>query len=189
MSKAIKVPVIQSLIIELRGQPVILDRDLAYLYQVSTKSLNQAVRRNQQRFPADFMFQLNKEEWKVLRSQIVTANNRSEKVRFLPYVFTRNGANMVSAILKSPLAVQRSIQIMRAFSTLEGIVGRRKKSLTNSPDISRQLATHSRAIMRLFLEDRLQGKQLEKIHEIQGKIVLLLQQIIVASLKSENDRS
>ena len=73
MGKMIKIPIIQSLIIELRGQRVILDRDLAMLYQVPTKVLNQAVRRNRDRFPRDFMFQLTGEEWEFLRSQIATS--------------------------------------------------------------------------------------------------------------------
>ncbi len=123
MSKMIKIPWVQSKIIELRGQKVILDRDLALLYQVPTKALNQAIRRNKVWFPKDFMFQLNHDEWGFLRSQFVTANKSAQKVRSLPYVFTRNGANMVCTVLKSPVAIQRSIQIMRAFSILEEAVG------------------------------------------------------------------
>lgn len=178
----LRVPLIQSLIIELRGKRVILDSDLAMLYQVPTKVLNQAVRRNNKRFPPDFMFKLTKEEYDFLKSQIVTSERIPEKKRKIPYVFTRNGANMVSAILKSHLAIQRSIQIMRAFSILEETVSKRQRVLTQSPDIVRQLSTHSRAIMRLFQESKMNRKGIEKVKKIQKEMIDLLQQMVVASM-------
>jgi len=105
---------IHNLIYEIRGKKVILDRDLADLYEVELRSLNQAVKRNVERFPSDFMFQLSDEEWSNLRSQIVIANNAS-KVRFLPYVFTEQGVAMLSSVLNNPKAISVNIQIMRVF--------------------------------------------------------------------------
>ena len=96
---------IQSLIYTFRGQQVMLDSDLATLYQVETKVFNQAVKRNIDRFPEEFRFQLTKEENDSLRSQIVTSNGRGGR-RYLPYVFTEQGIAMLSAVLKNNVAVQ-----------------------------------------------------------------------------------
>ena len=117
-----EIAVIQRKIYEIRGQKVILDRDLAALYQVETKVLNQAVKRNKERFPEDFMFQLTHQEWmKVsvnedvadLKSQIVTSNWGG--VRKLPYAFTEHGVVMLASLLRSEIAVKMSVQITRAF--------------------------------------------------------------------------
>lgn len=143
---------IESLIRIIRGQKVMFDSDLAMLYGVETRSLNQAVRRNLKRFPDDFMFQLTKEEWNVLRSQIVTledlksqnviskiSDNQQEGVLIsqiatskpierrggrqkLPHVFTRNGIGMLSSVLRSETAVEVNIRIMRAFTAIPDIV-------------------------------------------------------------------
>ena len=109
---------IKKQIFEIRGQKVMLDRDLAELYGVELKRLNEAVKRNIERFPADFMFQLNRDEWDILRSQIATANENISKVRFLPYVFTEHGVLMLSNILNSTKAINTSIQIIRVFNNL-----------------------------------------------------------------------
>jgi len=82
---------IQNMIYEIRGHKVMLDRDLAELYEVEVKRLNEAAKRNIKRFPADFMFQLTQNEWKILRSQIATAKKEISKVRYLPYAFTEHG--------------------------------------------------------------------------------------------------
>ena len=93
-----------------------LDMDLAKLYEVETKALKQAVRRNSNRFPEDFMFQLTKEEWNALRSQFVTLEGgKGNHPKYLPFAFTEQGVAMLSAILSSQRAIQASIQIMRAF--------------------------------------------------------------------------
>ena len=130
---------IKSMIRDIRGQQVMLDFELAKLYGVETKALNQAVKRNINRFPDDFMFQLTKSELEALRSQIVTANSidnqkdislRSQivtaksrsKVRTLPYAFTRNGIGMLSSVLRSETAVGVNILIMRAFTAIPQIV-------------------------------------------------------------------
>lgn len=112
--------VIQNKIHEIRGERVMLDRDLAELYGVPTKALNQAVKRNIERFPEDFMFQLNPDEFQNLRSQIVTS--RWGGTRTMPYAFTEQGVSMLSAVLKSETAVKVSIAIMRAFVAMRNYI-------------------------------------------------------------------
>ena len=105
---------IKSLIYVIRGQQVMLDSDLAMLYQVETKVFNQAVSRNIERFPENFRFQLTKEEFDALRSQIATSNGRGGR-RYRPYMFTEQGIAMLSGVLRSDVAVQVSIRIMNTF--------------------------------------------------------------------------
>ena len=112
---------IEKLILRIRGRMVMLDADLALLYDVETKVLVQAVKRNIKRFPADFMFQLTAEEYKVLRSQIVTSNKRGGR-RYPPYVFTEQGVAMLSSVLKSEKALSVNIEIIRTFVRLRKIV-------------------------------------------------------------------
>ena len=112
---------IKSMIYVVRNQQVMLDSDLAMLYQVETKRLNEAVKRNILRFPEEFRFQLTENEVKSLRSQFATSNSRDEDNskkggrRYLPYVFTEQGIAMLSAVLRSDVAVQVSISIMKSF--------------------------------------------------------------------------
>ena len=105
--------IVQNLIYEIRGQRVMLDSDLAKLYQVETKVLNQAVKRNAKRFPPDFMFQLDTKEFTILKSQIVTSSWGG--TRKLPYAFTEQGIAMLSGLLHSDIAINANIAIMRAF--------------------------------------------------------------------------
>ena len=105
---------IKSLIYVVRGQQVMLDSDLAMLYQVETKVFNQAVSRNIERFPENFRFQLTKEEFNALRSQIATSNGRGGR-RYRPYMFTEQGIAMLSGVLRSDVAIQVSIRIMNTF--------------------------------------------------------------------------
>ena len=108
---------IQSLIYEIRGYKVMVDRDLAKLYGVETKVLNQAVKRNIKRFPEDFMFQLTHEE--CLRSQIVTLNTKQgHHLKYLPYAFTKQGVAILSTVLRSDAAIEVNIRIMRAFVSI-----------------------------------------------------------------------
>ena len=108
--------VIQSKIYEVRGTKVMLDRDLAALYQVTTGNLNKAVKRNIKRFPPDFMFQLTAEEWEALRFQIgIIKAGRCEHTKYLPYAFTEQGLAMLSGVLNSDIAINVNISIMRAF--------------------------------------------------------------------------
>jgi phage regulator Rha-like protein len=116
---------IESKIFSIRSKRVMLDRDLANLYQVETKVLNQAVKRNIQRFPDDFMFQLTREEFNSLRSQIVTLK-RGQHRKYLPYVFTEQGVAMLSSVLSSERAIQVNIQIMRAFIKLKEMLSTHK---------------------------------------------------------------
>ena len=139
---------IESLILSIRGKQVILDRDLARLYGVETKRLNQQVQRNLERFPEDFMFQLTKEEAELSRSQFATLNDGSDNlksqfatsseeeilksqfatsswggIRKLPYAFTENGIAMLSGVLRSPMAIATNIHIMRAFNAMRHFIG------------------------------------------------------------------
>ncbi len=116
---------IESKIVVIRGQSVILDRDLAELYGVETKVLTQAVRRNIKRFPEDFMFQLNYKEFTDLRSQFVTSSWGGR--RYPPYAFTENGVAMLSSVLNNDKAIQINIQIMRVFTKLRGMLRKYKE--------------------------------------------------------------
>jgi hypothetical protein len=118
----IKTGTISGHILTLRGQRVLLDADLAQLYGVATKALVQAVKRNLERFPGDFMFQLDSTEWATLRSQIVTSNAGHGGRRYAPFAFTEQGVAMLSSVLSSPQAIAVNIEIMRAFVHLREIV-------------------------------------------------------------------
>ena len=108
--------VIQNKIVEIRGQKVMLDFSLSELYEVETKVLKQAVRRNMERFPEDFLFELSRDEYNILRSQIVTLETgRGKYSKYLPFAFTEQGVAMLSGVLKSPKALQVIIAIMRVF--------------------------------------------------------------------------
>jgi phage regulator Rha-like protein len=120
-------------IIVLRGKNVILSFHLAEMYEVETKVLLQAVRRNIDRFPGDFMFQLTAEEWGCLRSQFVTLNQGSGRgPKYLPYAFTQEGVAMLSSVLRSKRAVQVNIEIMRAFVRL-------RRMLISNADLARRI--------------------------------------------------
>ena len=112
--------VIQNKIYEIRGRKVMLDVDLAEMYQVETKRLKEQVRRNIERFPDDFMFELTRQEWENLRSQIATSSWGG--TRYLPFVFTEQGVAMLSSVLNSKLAIAVNISIMRAFIAIRQLV-------------------------------------------------------------------
>ena len=109
------IEIIQSKIYEIRGQRVMLDFDLASLYDVETRVLNQAVKRNIKRFPDDFMFQLTKEEWGGISSQFVMTSRLKRPKSTPPFAFTEHGALMLSSVLRSEIAIETSIKITRAF--------------------------------------------------------------------------
>ena len=149
---------IQYRIHEIRGQKVMLDFDLAALYGVETKRLNEQVKRNIERFPEDFMFQLTKGEWVILQSQIATTNStENEDINFLqsqiattrgmrmkrslPYAFTENGVAMLSSVLRSPLAIQMNIGIMRVFTEI-----RRMAATLALPDSNAELRREIQAV-------------------------------------------
>ena len=123
---------IVSKIIFLRGEKVLLDRDLAVLYGVETKVLKQAVRRNIRRFPSDFMFELSKEEFEDWRSQFVTSNSVKMGLRYNPMAFTEQGVAMLSSVLKSERAIEVNIAIMRAFVRL-------RQMLASNEELARKL--------------------------------------------------
>ena len=122
-SPTVPVGRIQSVIVPARGQKVILGPTLAELYGVTVKALNQAVKRNAERFPLDFMFQLTPAEFAALRSQFVTlAAGRGQHPKYLPLAFTEQGVAMLSSVLRSPRAVKVNIEIMRAFVRLRQLL-------------------------------------------------------------------
>ena len=107
---------IESKIIEIRGLKIMIDSNIALLYGVETKVLNQAVKRNIERFPADFMFQITEEEYEILRSQNVTSSWGGRRTN--PYAFTEQGIYMIATVLKSPKAIETNISIMRTFTNI-----------------------------------------------------------------------
>jgi len=125
MNDLIPQQIIESKILILRGKKVMLDRDLAALYSVETKMLKRAVKRNIERFPDDFMFQLIKEEFDNLRCQNGTSSWGGQ--RYLPYAFTENGVAMLSSILNSKRAIQVNIQIMRTFTKIREMLATHKE--------------------------------------------------------------
>jgi len=126
-------PHIESRILALRGQRVMLDTDLAVLYDVQTKVLVQAVKRNIERFPKDFMFQLATEEWATLRSQTVTSNTGRGGRRTAPYAFTEQGVAMLSSVLNNQRAIAVNIEIMRIFVRVRALA-------TKHGDLAKRLA-------------------------------------------------
>jgi len=139
----------------IRGQKVILDSDLARIYGVPTKRLNEQVRRNAKRFPADFMFHLSKAEAESLtpmRSQFATAYKRN--VRFLPYAFTENGAIMAANVLNSPEAVRMSVFVVRAFVRMRELLGGTKELARQLAELERKLTAridgHETAIIEVL---------------------------------------
>ena len=144
MTEQTLVPVeaIAATIFTIRGQRVILDTELARLYGVSTSQFNQAVKRNLDRFPLDFMFQLTSEEHESLRSQIVTIKaGRGQHRKYLPYAFTEHGALMAATILNSPKAVEVSVYVMRAFIQQRAMLASNAELALKMERIERRLIT------------------------------------------------
>lgn len=170
--------IIRNRIYEIRGQRVMLDRDLAELYGVETRALNQAVKRNMERFPEDFMFQLTRGEMDIWKSQNVTSNisdNQEDVVLIsqnvtskpvekrggtqkLPYAFTELGVAMLSSVLKSPLAIQTNINIMRAFVSFRKVV-----SLVNKEELV-EVKKEIVAYINEILEDQNDINEENRVH-------------------------
>ncbi len=140
---------IEQLILLLRGQRVILDRDLAALYGVPTKSLNRAVKRNLDRFPDDFMIRLTAEEEAASRCQIGTLK-RGQNIKYLPCAFTEQGVAMLSSVLRSPQAVQVNIAIMRAFVRLRETLSLHRDLAHKLVELERRIEGHDENIHNLF---------------------------------------
>jgi hypothetical protein len=148
--KAVTPHIVEQRIYLARGQKVMLDRDLAELYGVETKALNQAVKRNRDRFPSDFMFQLTAAETQVLRSQFVTSNESRGGRRYRPYAFTEHGVAMLSSVLKSRRAVRVNIMIVRAFMKLREILATHKELARRLEDLERKYHRHDQELLAVF---------------------------------------
>lgn len=137
-------------ILVLRGQRVLLDSDLAALYGVPTKRFNEQIKRNNKRFPADFMFQLEIEEAGRLRSQFATSNVRRGGRRYAPYVFTEHGAIMAAMVLNSSRAIEVSVQVVRTFVSLREIAASSKELAQRLRELESKLATHDESILSIL---------------------------------------
>ena len=140
---------IEKQVLLVRGQKVLLDADLAALYGVEVRALNQAVKRNEERFPSDFVFQLTAEENEALRSQTVTSKSSRGGRRYAPYAFTEHGAIMAASVLNSPRAVEMSIFVVRAFLRLREMLATHKALAAKLAQLERRLATHDNKIVAI----------------------------------------
>ena len=141
---------IERAILFVRGERVILDADLAKLYGVPTKRLNEQVRRNIDRFPDDFVFQLNRNELDNLRSQSVTSSSGYGGRRYAPYAFTEHGAIMAATVLNSPRAVQVSVYVVRAFVQLRRVLGQNKQLAAKLAELERKVGDHDQKIVAII---------------------------------------
>jgi len=142
--KSSAIDIVEKKILRIRDQEVILDQDLAELYGVETKVLKQAVKRNKNRFPDDFMFVLNREEFNNLRSQIVTSSWGG--TRYLPMAFTEHGAIMAATVLNTPRAIEMSVFVVRAFVKLREIVSGHRELAKKLDQLERKVQEHDEAI-------------------------------------------
>ena len=142
---------IEAKILLIRGQKVMLDADLAELYGVETRRLNEQVRRNIERFPEDFMFQLTAEEFAALRSQIaILKSGRGQHRKYLPYAFTEHGTIMAANVTNSPRAIEISVHVVRAFVHLRELVSSHKELSQKLNQLERKVGAHDRAIAELI---------------------------------------
>jgi ORF6N domain len=148
--QATPIELIERRIHVIREQKVMLDVDLAELYDVETKNLNKAVQRNLERFPADFMFQLTDQEFAVLRFQIGTSNVGRGGRRYRPRAFTEQGVAMLSSVLNSPRAIAVNIEIMRAFLHMREMLSSSKAMKRQLGELERKIASHDEAIVGIF---------------------------------------
>jgi len=138
-------------ILTIRGERVMIDADLAELYGVPTKALNQAVRRNAARFPEDFMFRLEAAEVDALnRSQFVTGSQKHRDPRFPPYAFTEHGAIQAANVLNSARAAEMSVHVVRAFVRLRGMVAANRELARKLDELERKVSSHDQAIVGLI---------------------------------------
>lgn len=133
----------------IRYKKVMLDKDLAYLYGVTTSTLNQAVKRNKERFPEEFMFQLTKEEAQLLRSQIVILK-QGEHIKYLPYAFTEQGVAMLSSVINSKKAIQVNIAIMKTFVKLRETLLAHKELAHKLTELENKIEKHDESIKSIF---------------------------------------
>jgi ORF6N domain len=164
MSKEITIPeeIITNKIYFIREQKVMLDRDLAELYGVETKYLKRQVKRNIERFPKDFMFEMTKEEFKNWRSQFVTSNSSDKMgLRYTPFVFTEHGILMLSSVLNSPRAIMVNIKIIRVFTKIREMLIDNLDLKLEIEDIKKKLSNHSKNIELVFnyLDELIEQKE------------------------------
>jgi len=136
------------MILTVRGLRVMLDSDLAKIYGVQLKRLNEQVRRNAERFPKDFAFQLTAQEFTDMRSQIATASKRN--LRYLPWVFTEHGALMLASVLNSPVAVEASVRVVRAFVEMREHLTATKELAQKLSELEARVSGHDEAVQNLF---------------------------------------
>lgn len=142
--------VVESRILFLRHQRVILDADIAELYGVSVRVLNQQLKRNRERFPSDFVFQLTAKEHAILRSQFVISSETHGGRRYRPYAFTEHGAIMAATVLNSERAVQMSVFVVRAFVRLREMLATNRRLAGKIDELENRLGTHDSVIQRLI---------------------------------------
>ncbi|MCX5750730.1 MAG: ORF6N domain-containing protein [Candidatus Saganbacteria bacterium] len=162
MSNLIPIERVERRIYLIRGQKVMLDRDIAELYEAATKVLKQAVKRNMARFPEDFMFELTNEEFQNWRSQFVTSNSDKIGLRWKPFAFTEQGIAMLSGIIQSSKAVQVNIAIMRAFVRIRQMIFTHKDLAQKFKELEGRVGGHDQQIRGLF-------DAIQKILEIEEK--------------------
>jgi ORF6N domain-containing protein len=142
---------ITPVILVLRGQRIILDRDLAAIYGVTTKRLNEQIKRNAERFPEDFMFQLTPEEAELSRSQFATLKlGRGQNIKYRPYAFTEHGAIQAANVLSSRRAIEMGVFVVRAFVKLREMLASNKELAQKVDELERKLQTHDRAIVDIL---------------------------------------
>jgi len=139
---------IEDMIFLIRGQRIMLDSDLARIYGVTTKQLNQQFRRNRERFPSDFAFELTNQELTQMRSQIVTASKRN--IRHMPVAFTEHGALMLASVLNSPVAIEASVRVVRAFVLMREQLAAHKELAGKLAGLEQRVGGHDTAIQDLF---------------------------------------
>ena len=167
-------PIIYQKIYELRGQKVMLDYDLAELYEVSTGALNQAVKRNFKRFPEDFMFQITRDEYNLLRSQIVILENlgKGNYSKYNPYAFTEHGVTMLASVLKSDKSIEMNLVIVRAFIALRQFALTYKDLEQQIQEIWLSVGNHDEQLKKIndAIESLLNGKMEKQAWEGRGRI-------------------
>jgi len=134
----------------IRGQKVMLDRDLAILYDVETKRLKEAVKRNIKRFPEDFMFEMTKDEFEIWRSQIATSKSDNKGLRYAPFCFTEQGLTMLSCVLNSERAILMNIQIIRVFTRMREMLLTHKEILLKLERLEKQVSNNNEDIQLIF---------------------------------------
>ena len=168
--------IIQEKIYELRGQKIMLDFDLAQLYSVETRVMNQAVKRNMDRFPKDFMFQLTAREWRTMSSQFVMTPAYKRPKKALPFAFTEHGVTMMANVLKSKKAIKMSIAIVRAFISLKQVAMQHKDLAERLEELRKELheriGEHDTQLAAIYdaienlLDDKIEKKSWEERERI-----------------------